>query len=108
MSKKKKHGYDELLRYMHLLEKGYSACSIHQQYGINSELLKRYWASYQELGEIALHKKKRRVLSPEERLQAISEFENNQLSLREVLIKYDISETAFYTWRREYSCGRMS
>ena len=34
MSKKKKHGYDELLRYMHLLEKGYSACSIHQQYGI--------------------------------------------------------------------------
>ena len=41
MTKKKKHGYDELLRYMHLLEKGYSACSIHQQYGINSELLKR-------------------------------------------------------------------
>ena len=56
MSKKKKHGYNELLRYMHLLEKGYSACSIHQQYGINSELLKRYWASYQELGEIALRK----------------------------------------------------
>ena len=52
MTKKKKHDYDELLRYMHLLEKGYSACSIHQQYGINSELLKRYWASYQELGEI--------------------------------------------------------
>ena len=38
MSKQKEHGHEELLRYMHLLEKGYSACSIYQQYGINSEL----------------------------------------------------------------------
>ena len=109
MSKKqKRHGYDKLLSYMHLLEEGYSAWSIHRQYGINAELLKRYWASYRRLGEIALQKKKRRVLSPEERLQAIEEFENNRLTLLEVLIKYDISETAFYTWRQEYSRGRMS
>ena len=93
---------------MHLLEKGYSAWSIHTEFGINAELLKRYWASYQRQGESALKKKRRRVLSPEDRLQAITEFNNNQLSLREVLIKYDISETAFYTWRKAYSCDRMS
>ena len=102
-----KHNYDQLLHYMHLMEKGYSAWSIHTEFGINAELLKRYWVSYQQLGEIALHKKRRRVLSPEERIQAILEFENNHLSLREVLTKYDISETAFYTWRKCYSDGRL-
>ena len=102
-----KHNYEQLLRYMHLLEKGYSAWSIHSKYGINSELLKRYWVQYQKYGPVALHKKKRTVVPPEVRFQAISEFENNKLSLREVLIKYDISETAFYTWRQEYSKGRL-
>ena len=102
-----KHNYEQLLHYMHLLEKGYSAWSIHSEYGINSELLKRYWVQYQKYGPVALHKKKRNVVPPEVRFQAIGEFENNELSLREVLIKYDISETAFYTWRQEYSKGRL-
>lgn len=102
-----KHNYDQLLHYMHLLEKGYSVWSIHSKYGINNELLKRYWVQYQKYGPVALHKKKRIVVPSEIRFQAISEFENNELSLREVLIKYDISETAFYTWRQEYSKGRL-
>ena len=102
-----KHNYEQLLHYMHLLEKGYSVWSIHRRYGINNELLKRYWESYQRYGPSALHKKKRTVVSPVVRFQAIREYENNELSLREVLIKYDISETAFYTWRQEYSKGRL-
>ena len=92
---------------MHLLEKGYSAWSIHRKYGINDELLKRYWLHYQKSGPVALHKKKRTVVPLEVKFQAISEFENKELSLREVLTKYDICATAFYTWRQEYSKGRL-
>jgi len=102
-----KHNYEQLLHYMHLMEKGYSAWSIHSKYGINNELVKRYWAQYQKYGPVALHKKKRKVVPPEVRFQAICEFENKELSLREVLIKYDISSAAFYTWRQEYSKGRL-
>ena len=102
-----KHKYEQLLHYMHLMEEGYSAWSIHRRYGINNELVKRYWAQYQKYGPVALYKKKRNVVSQEVRFQAIREFENNKLSLREVLIKYDISSSAFDSWRKEYSKGQL-
>ena len=54
-----KHNYEQLLHYMHLLEKGYSAWNIHSRYGINNELLKRYWKSYQRYRPSALHKKRK-------------------------------------------------
>ena len=107
MSKKKKHGFDELLHYMHLLEKGYSVWSIHRKFGINAEHLRRCWLDYQEVGVTALMKKDRRVLSREDRMQAVSEYRNNLLSLREVVTKYDISESAFYTWRKAYETNQL-
>ena len=106
MSKRKKHGYDELLHYMHLLENGYSAWSIHLQFGINSERLKRCWRAYQEVGVKALREKKRKVLSPEDRIQAVNEYRNNLLSLREVVAKYDISESTFYDLRKAYETNQ--
>lgn len=102
-----KHKYEQLLHYMQLLEQGYSAWSIHSKYGINNELIKRYWTEYKRYGVAGLQKKKRVVLSPEERLQAIREYENKELSLREVLTKYDISATAFWTWRKAKSTGHL-
>ena len=47
MSKeKKKHGYVEVLKYMHLIKSGRSFGSIHKEYGINASQLKVLWARY--------------------------------------------------------------
>ena len=47
MSKKlKKHGYAERLKYMHMLENGYSREYIHRHYGISSALLGYLWSRY--------------------------------------------------------------
>ncbi|MCR5714415.1 MAG: helix-turn-helix domain-containing protein [Bacteroidales bacterium] len=40
-------------------------------------------------------------------MQAVSEYRNNLLSLREVVTKYDISESAFYTWRKAYETNQL-
>lgn len=58
MSKKqKKHKYAERLKYMHMLEKGYSIKYISKHYGINEKLLGYLWARYQAEGPSALIKK---------------------------------------------------
>ena len=51
MSKKrKKHGYAQRLKYMHMLEEGYSINYIHEHYGINDQLLSSLWVRYQYEG----------------------------------------------------------
>lgn len=39
MSELKKHGYAERLKYMHMLEEGYSRNYIHCKFSINKQLL---------------------------------------------------------------------
>ena len=59
MSKKyKKHGYAERLKYMHMLEDGYSTNYIHIHLGIRKDLLEYLWIRYQAEGSSALLKKK--------------------------------------------------
>ncbi len=58
MSKLKKHGYAERLKYMHMLEDGYSRNYIHCKFGIANQLLLRLWESYKQYGESALIKQK--------------------------------------------------
>jgi len=48
MSKLKKHGYADWLKYMHMPEEGYSCNYIHSKLGINNKLLLRVWKSYQQ------------------------------------------------------------
>ena len=58
MSKKlKKHGYAERLKYMHMLENGYSREYIHRHYGISSALLGYLWSRYKSEGSNGLLKK---------------------------------------------------
>ena len=102
MSKLKKHGYSDRLRYMQMMEQGYSANYIHCHYGIGASLLKTLWVKYQEHGYQALIKSKKTRLSPYEKEKAIKDFEIYHLSLKEVLLKYGISDTAFRKWRKIY------
>ena len=106
MSKLKKHGYAERLKYMHMLEDGYSRNYIHCKFGIANQLLLRLWESYKQYGESALIKQKNVRATLDMKLSAIKDFEEKHLSLVEIMAKYCISETAFYSWRKLYrDCG---
>ena len=48
----KKHDYSALLKYMHMLEDGYSINYIHTKYGIGHSQLEKLWMLYQEYGAI--------------------------------------------------------
>ena len=105
MTKRKKHGYSERLKYMHMLEDGYSIKCIHKKYGIGRTLLERMWKAYQSEGESALGKKKYVHASPSFRLKVIRDYEENHLTLVEAMSKYDLSESALYQWRKKYHSG---
>lgn len=102
---RKKHTYEDRLKYMHMLEKGFSIDHICNKYGIGHSLLDCLWIRYQKDGPDALFKKNYSSLSLKQKLQAILDFEEKHLSLAEVAIKYDISESALITWKKKYHEG---
>ena len=54
-----KHGFNEKLRYIRMLEEGYTIDHIKKQFGINDTQLKVMWVKYQEEGLSALCPQKR-------------------------------------------------
>ena len=105
MSKLKKHGYAERLKYMHMLEEGYSRNYIHCKFGINTELLLKLWEGYQRYGESALIKQKNVRPTLELKLAVVKDYEEKHLSLIEIMTKYGISETTLYSWIKLYHDG---
>jgi len=101
----KKHTYEDRLKYMHMLEEGYSMNFIHTHYGINDTLLSTLRKQYKVHGASALVKKSNVRSSVQERMMAIEDFEKNGLSLDEILLKYKVSDTAFRVWREKYYSG---
>lgn len=92
MSKKrKKHGYAERLKYMHMLEKGLSINHIHLHYGIGKQLLSSLWIRYQSEGYSGLIKKKNVKADYAFKLQILRDIEENHLTLVAMmclLVKY--------------------
>ena len=101
MSKKlKKHGYAERLKYMHMLENGYSREHIHRHYGISSELLGYLWSRYKSEGVNGLLKKQNVRADYKFKLQVIRDIEENHLPLVDASLKYNVSNTQLYQWRK--------
>ena len=101
MSKKrKKHGYAERLKYMHMLENGYSREHIHRHYGISSELLGYLWSRYKSEGPNGLLKKQNVRADYKFKLQVIRDIEENHLPLLDASLKYNVSNTQLYQWRK--------
>ena len=101
MSKKlKKHGYAERLKYMHMLENGYSREHIHRHYGISSELLGYLWSRYKSEGANGLLKKQNVRADYKFKLQVIRDIEENHLPLADASLKYNVSNTQLYQWRK--------
>ncbi len=100
MSKKnKKHGYAERLKYMHMLEEGYSINYIHERYGISHQLLSSLWVRYQYEGPTALLKKKNVRANYAFKLQVLREIEENHITLAEASLKYNVCHNQILVWR---------
>ena len=101
MSKKyKKHGYAERLKYMHMLEEGYSINYIHTQYGINKELLGYLWARYKSEGPSGLKKKKNIKADLKFKVQVLHDIRENHLTLVDASLKYNVSTNQIWVWQR--------
>lgn len=106
MSKKyKHHGYSELLKYMHILEDGHSINYVREKFGIDGRRLTFMWEQYQSIGPLALKKRAYIHADLSYKLQAIKDFEEKGLSLVEIMSKYNISQSAFYQWRKTFHSG---
>ena len=101
----KRHKYKDRLKYMKMLEKGYSINFIHEQYGIDHNLLVYLWRRYKTEGAAALVKKKNCRFTVEEKLKVISDHREKHLSLPDIMLKYGISESAIKSWCRRYDEG---
>ena len=101
MSKKyKKHSYEDRLKYMRMMEDGYSSKYIHTHYGISHELLEALWLMYQENGPAALAKKQYVKADGAFKEKVVRDIEENPIPLHEAAIKYNVSASRLLVWRR--------
>ena len=96
----KKHGYAERLKYMHMLENGFSIDHIHRHYGINDALLGYLWLRYKSEGPSGLLKKQNVKADYAFKLQVLHDIEENNLTLVETSLKYNVSVAQIYAWRK--------
>jgi hypothetical protein len=96
----KKHGYAERLKYMHMLEDGYSIKYISTHYGIDHKLLRVLWAKYQIEGSSGLVKKKNIKADLKFKVQVLRDIIENHLPLVETSLKYNVSVAQIYAWRK--------
>ena len=101
MSKKrKKHGYAERLKYMHMLENGYSIEHIHRRFGINDSLLGYLWSRYKSEGPLGLIKKHYQQTDYAFRVRILRDIEENHLTLVDATLKYNVSVGQLCKWRK--------
>ena len=95
---RKKHDYGALLKYMMLLEDGYSIDLIHKKFGISSERLQCLWLLYQKYGVSALCRKKNIRSNGMFKQQIVSDIEKNYLTLVQASLKYGVSASRIKVW----------
>ena len=95
---RKKHSYEDRLKYMSMLEAGYSYTYIHKHYGINQGLLSVLWNKYKEEGPIGLVKKQYIRADGKYKETVVRDVEEKHLPLYQASIKYDVSVTSLSVW----------
>ena len=102
MSKRKKHGYVECLKYMHMIKEGRSFHSIHVEYGINEDRLHVLWDQYQSEGKAGLLKKKNIKADYALKKKIVLDIEENHLTLHAASLKYGASSQRISVWLKIY------
>ena len=95
---RKKHDYGALLKYMRLLEDGYSIDHIHRKFGIGKGRLQSLWLLYQEHGTSVLRRKPYTQTSGELKQQIVLDIEKNHLTLVQASLKYGVSAARLSVW----------
>ena len=99
---RKKHDYVALLKYMRMLEEGYSIDHIHRKFGIGKGRLQSLWLLYQEHGTSVLHRKPYTQSSGELKQQIVLDIEKNHLTLVQASLKYGVSATRLSVWLKMF------
>ena len=98
-----KHGFKEKLKYIRMLEEGYTIDYIRRKYGINDTHLNVLWINYRRYGSSALiDKPTNKKTPPHIQLDAVYDYIKNHLSLIEICVKYDISKNTILRWKSKY------
>ena len=98
IQKRKKHNYAVLLKYMHMLDDGYSFSYISTTFGINSNRLKVLRAKYLLEGVTALQRKKNIKADFALKKKIVLDIENNHLTLHAASLKYGASPQRISAW----------
>ena len=102
---RKKHDHQALLKYMHMLEDGYSIKHIEENYGICNTRLSKLWLLYQKEGTKVLHRQAYTRSNGEFRREVVLDIENNGISLVQASIKYGVSASRLVVWLKTYRTG---
>ena len=97
----KKHTFEDRLKYMELLEAGYSVNHITSHFGISHLLLDVLWEKYQMEGPSGLIKKQYVLTDGPFREKVLRDIENNCLTLSEAAVKYDVSASRIQIRKRK-------
>ena len=108
MSKRKKHGYVECLKYMHMLEDGSSIHSICSKFGISEHRLHVLWNRYQSEGRSGLLKRKNIRADFALKKKIVHDIEENHLTLHAASFKYGASPQCISVWLRQYRTGGLA
>lgn len=100
--KMKKHDYAALLRYMQMLDNGYSFRYISTTFGIDSSRLKVIRAKYHQEGVTALQRKKNIKADFALKKKIVLDIEKNHLTLHAASLKYDASTKRIEAWLKIY------
>jgi len=95
---RKKHTCEDRLKYMKMLEAGYSINYITTHYGISHHLLDVLWGKYQKDGPLALVKKKNIRADGALKERIVRDVQENFLTLYEASVKYDVSVSRLSIW----------
>ena len=95
---RKKHDYEALLKYMRMLENGYSINHITNTYGISNSRLEYLWALYQNQGISALQRKSYTQTDGKLKQQIVRDIEKNHLTLVQASLKYGVSASSLEVW----------
>ena len=102
---RKKHDYSALLKYMHMLEDGYSINYIYRKHGISHYRLSKLWLLYQKEGSKVLHRQEYTRSNATFRRKVVLDIENNGVPLVQASIKYGVSTNRLGIWLRTYRQG---
>ena len=99
---RKKHDYGALIKYMRMLEEGYSIHSISDKFGIGNKRLQYLWILYQTYGSSVLHRKHYAQINIKLKQQIIRDIEKNHLTLVQASLKYGVSAARLSVWLRVF------